>query len=148
MGPRLRLLNTATWDGHPISGTRVKELLRHMTATGRRGSSTDALIETLWPKKLPAHPHKALQIVVSRARAQLGPTSIARTEHGYRLTLGADEFAGPNTISQDRLFNFACNIFSMDIEILPKIRLKLQDFSKVRQPVSKNACVIHEFRFI
>src|SRR5699024_11200112 len=41
--------------------------------------------------KLPANPHKALQIVVSRARTQLGQTSIARTEHGYRLALGADD---------------------------------------------------------
>lgn len=91
MSPRLRLLNTATWDGQPLSGTRVKKLLRRMTEAGRRGSSTDALIEALWPEKLPANPHKALQIVVSRARAQLGQTSIARTEHGYRLALGADD---------------------------------------------------------
>ena len=36
---------------------------------------------------MPANPAKALQVVVSRARAQTAPDVVARTDHGYRLGL-------------------------------------------------------------
>ena len=36
---------------------------------------------------MPANPAKALQVVVSRARAQTAPEVVARTDHGYRLGL-------------------------------------------------------------
>ena len=48
-------------------------------------------MDGLWPDELPASPGKALQVLVSRARAQLGADLIASTPTGYRLTLAEDQ---------------------------------------------------------
>ena len=45
----------------------------------------------MWPEGLPEHPAKALQVVVSRARAQLGADVIASTPTGYRLSLAEEQ---------------------------------------------------------
>lgn len=87
VNPQLKLLTTASWQGRPISGDRVKTLLRILAEAGPRGLSTQALIEAIWTDTSPAHPTKALQIVVSRARAQTASEAISRTDRGYRLAL-------------------------------------------------------------
>jgi hypothetical protein len=46
-------------------------------------------VKALWPDERPANPAKALQVLVSHARAQLG--IIAGTPTGYRLGLRQDE---------------------------------------------------------
>ncbi len=48
-------------------------------------------MEGLWPDELPERPGKALQVLVSRARAQLGADLIVSTPTGYRLDLAADQ---------------------------------------------------------
>ena len=45
----------------------------------------------LWPDEQPEHPAKALQILVSRTRARLGPDVIVTTPTGYRLALAEDQ---------------------------------------------------------
>ena len=66
-------------------------------AAGRAGrrraarSSEERLVDEVWgPDDVPANPAKALQVVVSRARAQTAPEVVARTDHGYRLGLAPD----------------------------------------------------------
>ena len=50
--------------------------------------SEERLVDEVWgPDDVPANPAKALQVVVSRARAQTAPEVVARTDHGYRLGL-------------------------------------------------------------
>jgi hypothetical protein len=56
----------------------------------RTGASTARLVDGLWPDEPPEHPAKALQVVVSRARAPLGADLIVSTPRGYRLSLGED----------------------------------------------------------
>src|ERR1700683_41749 len=55
------------------------------------GCSTSLLVDGLWPDEQPEHPAKALQILVSRARARLGPGVIVSTPGGYRLSLREDQ---------------------------------------------------------
>jgi len=45
------------------------------------------LVAGVWPDELPENPTKAVQVLVSRARAQLGPEVIVNTPTGYRLAL-------------------------------------------------------------
>jgi predicted ATPase/DNA-binding SARP family transcriptional activator len=57
----------------------------------RTGCGTGRLVEALWPDERPENPAKALQVLVSHARAQLGSDIIASTPTGYRLALREDE---------------------------------------------------------
>jgi DNA-binding SARP family transcriptional activator len=57
----------------------------------RAGCSTSRLKDSLWPDERPEHPVKALQVLVSRARAALGPGVIVATPGGYRLSLREDQ---------------------------------------------------------
>jgi DNA-binding SARP family transcriptional activator len=45
----------------------------------------------LWPDEQPEHPLKALQVLVSRTRARLGPEVIVSTPGGYRLSLREEQ---------------------------------------------------------
>ncbi len=84
------LLSRVGYRGREITGPRVRGLLALLARDLRAGVSTGRLIDGLWPDEQPEHPAKALQIVVSRARAQLGSDVIARTPIGYRLALPED----------------------------------------------------------
>jgi DNA-binding SARP family transcriptional activator len=86
----LTLLTRVAYRGQEITGPRPRGLLALLAGDLRRGCSTARLVEGLWPEELPEHPAKALQVVVSRTRAQLGADVIASTPTGYRLSL-ADE---------------------------------------------------------
>jgi predicted ATPase/DNA-binding SARP family transcriptional activator len=84
----LRLLDEVSWQGTPLPGGRTHALLAALVAAGGPVSE-ERLVDEVWGvDDVPANPAKALQVVVSRARAQTGPEVVARTDHGYRLGLG------------------------------------------------------------
>jgi predicted ATPase/DNA-binding SARP family transcriptional activator/tetratricopeptide (TPR) repeat protein len=87
--PRLKVLDDVTWDGRPVPGERTHALLRALVGAGGRGLGEQALVEEVWADDPPANPTKALQVVVSRARAATAPAVVERTAYGYRLALRA-----------------------------------------------------------
>ena len=87
----LTLLSRVAYRDQEITGPRLRGLLALLADDLRTGCSTARLVEGLWPDELPEHPAKALQIIVSRTRAQLGADVIASTPTGYRLTLTEDQ---------------------------------------------------------
>lgn len=87
----LCVLDRVTWDGDPVPGERTHALLRALAGAGGRGLSEAALVEEIWADDVPAHPAKALQVVVSRARSATRTDAIERTPRGYRLALASDE---------------------------------------------------------
>jgi predicted ATPase/DNA-binding SARP family transcriptional activator/tetratricopeptide (TPR) repeat protein len=89
--PALTLLSRVAYRDSEVTGPRLRGLLALLAGDLRRGASTARLVEGLWPDEQPEHPAKALQVVVSRARAQLGPEVIASTPTGYRLALTEDQ---------------------------------------------------------
>jgi predicted ATPase/DNA-binding SARP family transcriptional activator len=89
--PELTLLSRVAYRGREVGGPRPRGLLALLAGDLRTGVSTARLMEGLWPEEQPEHPAKALQVVVSRARAQLGADVIASTPTGYRLSLADDQ---------------------------------------------------------
>jgi predicted ATPase/DNA-binding SARP family transcriptional activator len=87
----LTLLSRVAYRDQEINGPRLRGLLALLAGDLRTGCSTGRLVGELWPDEQPENPAKALQILVSRARAQLGSDVIARTPTGYRLTLSEDQ---------------------------------------------------------
>ncbi|MFB4319075.1 BTAD domain-containing putative transcriptional regulator [Actinomadura sp. 21ATH] len=87
MTPELTLLPRVAFRGREIAGPRLRNLLALLAADLRTGAGSARLAEGLWPDERPANPAKALQVLVSRARAQLGADVIAGTPAGYRLAL-------------------------------------------------------------
>lgn len=88
----LSVLDEVTWAGAPVAGERTRALLRALVEAGPRGASEAALVEEVWGRDdVPAHPSKALQVVVSRARTATASSAIERTPRGYRLNLQAGE---------------------------------------------------------
>ncbi|HEX5087011.1 MAG TPA: BTAD domain-containing putative transcriptional regulator [Nocardioides sp.] len=86
----LRLLDEVSWQGTPLPGGRTHALLAALAAAGGQVGE-ERLVDEVWgPDDVPANPAKALQVVVSRARAQTAPEAVARTDHGYRLGLAPD----------------------------------------------------------
>ena len=88
--PALRLLDDVSWRGTPLAGERLGALLAAL-ALSPAGVSDAGLVDVVWDDDLPANPHKALQVLVSRLRSQCGPSVVTRQAGGYRLGLGADE---------------------------------------------------------
>ena len=83
----LRLLDEVSWQGTALPGGRTQALLAALVAAGGQVGE-DRLVDEVWgPDEVPANPAKALQVVVSRARAQTAPEVVVRTDHGYRLGL-------------------------------------------------------------
>ncbi len=87
----LTLLSRVAYGDQEITSPRLRGLLALLAGDLRTGCSTARLVEGLWPDEQPENPAKALQILVSRARAQLGAEVIARTPSGYRLSLRDDQ---------------------------------------------------------
>ena len=87
----LALLARVAYRGREITGPRLRGLLALLADDLRTGCSSARLVDGLWPDEQPGHPAKALQILVSRARAQLGAEVIATTPAGYRLSLREDQ---------------------------------------------------------
>jgi predicted ATPase/DNA-binding SARP family transcriptional activator len=87
----LALLSRVSYGSLEITGSRLQRLLALLAEDPRVGCSTSRLVDGLWPDEQPEHPLKALQILVSRARARLGPGVIVSTPGGYRLSLREDQ---------------------------------------------------------
>ncbi|WP_042396688.1 ATP-binding protein [Streptacidiphilus carbonis] len=87
----LVLLPRVCFRGRAIGGARLHALLALLAADLRAGCGSAGLVEGIWPDQQPANPAKALQVLVSRARAQLGPGAIVGTPLGYRLALDEDQ---------------------------------------------------------
>ncbi|HEV3358331.1 MAG TPA: BTAD domain-containing putative transcriptional regulator [Pseudonocardiaceae bacterium] len=90
MSIELTLLSRVRYRGAELTGSRLIGLLALLAADPRTGCGTTRLVDALWPDEQPEHPTKALQVLVSRARARLGADAIASTPLGYRLTLPED----------------------------------------------------------
>ncbi|MEU8236226.1 hypothetical protein AB0C12_42110 [Actinoplanes sp. NPDC048967] len=91
MAPDLVLLSRTSFRDQEIVGPRLQALIALLAGALRTGCGTGRLIEGIWPDHRPGNPPKALQILVSRARSQLGADLIVRTPTGYRLTLSDDQ---------------------------------------------------------
>jgi DNA-binding SARP family transcriptional activator len=87
----LTLLSRVAYRDQEVTSPRLRGLLALLAGDLRTGCSTARLVEGLWPDEQPENPSKALQIPVSRARAQLGSDVIVTTPTGYRLALGEDQ---------------------------------------------------------
>ncbi|SHF89864.1 ATP-binding protein [Streptoalloteichus hindustanus] len=91
MTVELALLSRVAYRGQEISGTRLRGLLALLADAPRAGRVDGHLVDGLWPGERPENPTRALRVLVSRARARLGPELIARTPTGYRLALGEEQ---------------------------------------------------------
>jgi predicted ATPase/DNA-binding SARP family transcriptional activator len=87
----LVLLSQVRFGSLEITGSRLQGLLALLAEDPHVGCSTSRLVDSLWPDGQPEHPFKAVQVLVSRARARLGPEVIASTPAGYRLSLRDDQ---------------------------------------------------------
>jgi predicted ATPase/DNA-binding SARP family transcriptional activator len=87
----LTLLPRVAYRDQEVTSPRLRGLLALLAGDLRTGCSTARLVEGLWPDEQPENPAKALQILVSRARAQLGSELIVTTPTGYRLALSEDQ---------------------------------------------------------
>ncbi|TDV53543.1 ATP-binding protein [Actinophytocola oryzae] len=90
MTVELTVLSRVAFRGREITGPRLRGLLA-LLAAEPGGCGVARLVDGLWQDDRPDNPTKALQILVSRLRAQLGDEVIARTPTGYRLALGEDQ---------------------------------------------------------
>ncbi|MFC8127034.1 ATP-binding protein [Streptomyces sp. NPDC057302] len=86
----LILLPRVAFRGQEVTSPRIRGLLALLAGDVRSGCGTERLVAGLWPDALPQRPGKALQVLVSRARTQLGADVIASTPAGYRLALPED----------------------------------------------------------
>ncbi|WP_151082154.1 ATP-binding protein [Nocardioides cynanchi] len=86
---RLRLLGEVSYDGRPVAGGRLADLLAAL-AQQRAGAADHRLVAEIWGDEPPAAPGKALQVLVSRLRTQVGAEVVARYDGGYRLALADD----------------------------------------------------------
>ncbi|MBH1936170.1 AfsR/SARP family transcriptional regulator [Streptomyces sp. AV19] len=87
----LTLLPRVAHRGQEVTAPRLRGLLALLAGDLRTGCSTERLVAGLWPDALPERPGKAVQVLVSRARAQLGADVLASTPAGYRLTLAEEQ---------------------------------------------------------
>ncbi|WP_037683090.1 BTAD domain-containing putative transcriptional regulator [Streptomyces griseus] len=87
MSTDLTLLPRVAYRGKEVTSHRLRSLLALLAGDLPTGCSIERLVEGLWPNELPDRPGKAVQVLVSRARALLGADVVASTPTGYRLTL-------------------------------------------------------------
>ncbi|MEU6143775.1 BTAD domain-containing putative transcriptional regulator [Streptomyces sp. NPDC047081] len=87
----LTLLSTVAYRGQEITAPRLRGLLALLGGELRAGCGVGRLVDGLWADERPENPGKALQILVSRARKQLGAEVIVSTPAGYRLGLREDQ---------------------------------------------------------
>lgn len=87
----LRVIGDVRWRDEVLRGARLPRLLTTLAYAGPGGATVTELIEAIWGEDLPSHPHKALQVLVSRVRVATSARVVERTETGYRLGLTRDE---------------------------------------------------------
>ncbi len=88
------LLSRVAFRDREVTSPRIRALLALLADDLRAGCGSARLVDGIWPDEQPENPTKALQVVVSRARSQLGPEVIVSTPTGYRLALGEDQVDG------------------------------------------------------
>ncbi|WP_073260258.1 ATP-binding protein [Cryptosporangium aurantiacum] len=91
MTVELVLLSRVAFRDADVVGRRLHDLLALLATELRAGCAADRLIDGVWAGELPEHPAKALQALVFRARAQLGPDVVVSTPRGYRLALAEEQ---------------------------------------------------------
>ncbi|MFI7343740.1 ATP-binding protein [Streptomyces sp. NPDC050085] len=91
MTTELTLLARVAHHGREITAPRLRDLLALLARDLRTGCGTERLVAGLWPDERPERPGKAVQVLVSRARALLGADVIASTPTGYRLALTEEQ---------------------------------------------------------
>ena len=76
-------------EGRPLEVPRgrPRALLALLLVHGEEVIPADRVIEELWGDKLPANPHNAVQVVVSRLRKALGGDAMVSRAGGYGLRL-------------------------------------------------------------
>ena len=79
MTTELTLLSRVAYRGQEITGPRLRGLLALLAGDLRTGCSSTRLVDEALAGQAARAPAKALQVVVSRARAQLGADVIAST---------------------------------------------------------------------
>ncbi|MFI2431352.1 ATP-binding protein [Streptomyces sp. NPDC018693] len=87
MTTELTLLSRVACRGREITAPRLRGLLALLAEDLRGGCSTGRLAAGLWPDEQPERPGKAVQVLVSRLRAQVGAELVVSTPAGYRLAL-------------------------------------------------------------
>ncbi|MCM2386724.1 ATP-binding protein [Streptomyces albipurpureus] len=87
----LTLLPRVAYRQLEVTAPRLRCLLALLARDVRAGCSTERLVAGLWPDELPQRPEKAVQVLVSRARAQLGADVVVSTPTGYRLALAEEQ---------------------------------------------------------
>ncbi|GAB3160727.1 AfsR/SARP family transcriptional regulator [Microbispora hainanensis] len=80
----LCLLHGVRWRGQPVVGERAQALLAAL-ALASRTVHAERLVADVWGDSEPANPAKALQVLVSRTRAVVGPEALVTEGSGYRL---------------------------------------------------------------
>lgn len=86
----LRILSTVSCRGEEVTAPGLRGLLALLAREVRGGCGRGSLLDGLWPEDGPERPEKALQVLVSRARAKFGADLIVSTPTGYRLGLGEE----------------------------------------------------------
>ncbi|MER7583725.1 BTAD domain-containing putative transcriptional regulator [Kitasatospora sp. NPDC097691] len=86
----LRMLSTVSCRGEEVTAPGLRGLLALLAGEVRGGCGRGRLVDGLWPEEGPERPEKALQVLVSRARAKYGAELIVSTPTGYRLGLGEE----------------------------------------------------------
>jgi predicted ATPase/DNA-binding SARP family transcriptional activator len=82
----LVLLDGVRWRDVPVPGERSHALLAALALEGSTAVGGDRLVHEVWGQDtVPAAPAKALQVLVSRTRAQTDPALLVRSGAGYRL---------------------------------------------------------------
>lgn len=92
MSAELTLLGRVAFRGREITAPRLRGLLALLAGDQRAGCSGGRLVEGLWGEgEVPDRPGKAVQVLVSRLRSQLGADVVETTPSGYRLTLDEEQ---------------------------------------------------------
>ncbi|MET0234993.1 MAG: BTAD domain-containing putative transcriptional regulator, partial [Kibdelosporangium sp.] len=91
MRVELSLLSSVAYRGTEITAPKLRALLALLATDLATGATTRTLVAELWPDAQPANPTKALHVLISRLRTQLGADLVEGTPVGYRLTLGPDQ---------------------------------------------------------
>ena len=87
----ITVLGPLTVNGSGRLGPRDRGVLEALACRPGRSVSADELSDALWDDHPPASAAKNLQSCVVRLRKALGADAIVTTDHGYQLTLPADQ---------------------------------------------------------
>lgn len=85
------MLSTVAYRGQEVTAPRLRGLLALLAQELGAGCSVQRLVEGLWREEQPENPAKAVRVLISRVRTQLGTDLIASTPTGYKLALEEHE---------------------------------------------------------